>query len=595
MSLLLRPGRLPDEGPCGYRYRLAAANMISVRHLNMLENDGALDGGGPFDPDAVVGPEDGGFSPWVRRWARFCPNCLADRQTWALNWEILFADACPQCGSWLVDSCSGCGARTTWNREQLLRCDCGQSLSAERGRDAPLSVVKLSGALASVAMGQAPADLPPLSGLDVEQCARVVRLLGTYGSSGGRNVPQKVPNVDRLDVSWTITSYAAEVLCRWPDGMTALLRQLREGSRDEDSGRLGKAFGGFYSALYKAFGAPEFSFLRRAFESYVAEHWTGPVARRNRRLDSSVLDDVAWIPANHARRALEVSPRRLNQLIDQGLLRGDRRRSAGGREFLVVLKADVTRLAPTVNEGVSLLAAAERLGLKRQRLGELLPIICPEAAKIGAVGCPWSIPVAWVERWEGLLRNLPEVVERVEGLVSLGHLPRYWPWTDEQVGRLLVDILDGRFAPVGIAPGLDGLSALLLGLDQTRQWFAARHTVQADEMTVPEVAVRLEVKQEVAYALVRTGLIASASRRVGRRAEQRVALTALNEFGRRYVFCRDIARTLARSPKAVASFLATEGVAPASGPEIDSCRQLVFARADVDACLIRHGIGGADL
>lgn len=595
MSLLLQPARLPDEGPCGYRYRLATANMISVRQLDMLENEGALGGGGPFDPDAAIGPDDVGFSPWVRRWARFCPNCLADRKSWSLSWEILFADACSRCGSWLADSCSSCGARTTWNREQLLRCDCGQSLSAEPGRDAPPSVVKLSGALASVAMGQAPADLPLLSGLGVEQCARVVRLLGTYGSSGGRNVPQKVPNVDRLDVSWPITSYAAEVLCRWPDGMSALLRQLRAGSRDEDKGRLGKAFGGLYSALYKAFGAPEFSFLRRAFESYVADHWTGSVARRNRRLDSAVLDDVAWIPANHARRTLEVSPRRLNQLIDQGLLRGDRRRSAGGREFLVVLKSDVTSLAPTVNGGVSLLAAAERLGLKRQRLGVLLPIICPEAAKIGAVGCPWSIPVAWVERWEGMLRNLPLVGERGEGLVSLGHLLRYWPWTDEQVGRLLVDIVDERVAAVGIAPGLDGLSALLHGLDQTRQWFAARHTAQADEMTIPEVAVRLDVKQEVAYALVRTGLIASAVRRVGRRAEQRVALTALHEFGRRYAFCRDIARTLARSPKAVASFLAAEGIAPAAGPQVDGCRQLVFARADVDVCLIRHGIAGADL
>jgi hypothetical protein len=58
-----------------------------------------------------------------------------------------------------------------------------------------------------------------------------------------------------------------------------------------------------------------------------------------------------------------------------------------------------------MDDGLTLEAAAERLGLKRQRLAALLPVICPEARKLGECGCPWSIPTIWITKWEELLRT----------------------------------------------------------------------------------------------------------------------------------------------------------------------------------------------
>ena len=493
-----------------------------------------------------------------------------------------------------MDTCGNCGARFAWNREDLLGCDCGHRLAAEESRAAPLAVVRMSRALASVAKGEAPEDLPVLIGLNVEQCVRVVRLLGTYGAHDGGCVPQKVPNVDRLEVSWPISSIAAEFLCTWPNGMTVLLDKLNQRGRDEDLGRLGKTFGGFYTALYKSFGAPEFEFLRTAFEGWVAEHWTGPLARRNRRLSSSVLEAVAWMPANYACRLLGVSRRRLASLIDEGRLRAGRRFSAAGREFVVVSKQDVEKLASVMHDGLTLQAAAQRLGLKRQRLAALLPDVCPEAKKLGERGCPWSIPTIWVMKWEELLRTQADSCSGVDGLVALGHVISYWPWTDDQVGLLLNDIAGTRLIPAGLARDGKGVGALLLDVDRTRAWFAQRQSAPAPEMTIPDVALKLEVKQEVAYSLVRSGLLPTNDRRVGRRAERRVSMRSLGDFQHRYVFCRDLARILARSPRSVASFLVREGVVPVAGPEVDGCRQLVFVRTDVEDCLTRHGIGGAD-
>jgi hypothetical protein len=111
-----------------------------------------------------------------------------------------------------------------------------------------------------------------------------------------------------------------------------------------------------------------------------------------------------------------------------------------------------------------------------------------------------------------------------------------------------------------------------------------------DEMTLPHVALRIGVKQEVVYALVRVGLLQASLRRSGRRTEQRVKRSVLDDFEHRYIFGRDVARVLARSPRATVDFLATEGVLPVAGPGIDGCRQIVFERDQVTDCLKRNGL-----
>ena len=107
---------------------------------------------------------------------------------------------------------------------------------------------------------------------------------------------------------------------------------------------------------------------------------------------------------------------------------------------------------------------------------------------------------------------------------------------------------------------------------------------------MPEVAMKLEVKQEVIYALARSGLLETVARQAGRRAEQRISAAGLDGFQRRFVFGRDVAEMLSRSPRSTAAFLASEGVVPVSGPGIDDCRQLVFRRDAVDDCLRRTGV-----
>lgn len=589
MSLLVTPERMADEGPLGFRFRLAAANLLSIRDLAELETSGEVDPVQGRAPNLAVGGE-ATFTPWVRRWSRFCPECLNRRRCWSIGWEILFADACSACGFWLVDTCSICSVQISWHRDSLLQCICGNHLTAEQGRTAPVSVFGLSRALQNVAQGTAPINMPVFHGLSLGQCVRLVRLLGTYGNGRDSEVPQKVLNIDKLIVSWPITSMAAEILAAWPAGLHTLLGNLQSQGNTEEKGSLPKAFSGFYAALYRGFKDAEFDFLRADFENYVAAHWTGAIGRRNRRLDASVLKDMAWIPASHACQILHVSRRRLTDLIQDGSVHGEARMTAGHRKFVVVKRVDVDKLALTLDDGIPLLEVALRLGLKRQRLLALLPSICPQAKKLGVQGCPWAIPSNWIECWETLIQTQVQIVSADSGTITLGHLIRYWPWTTEQVGLLLTDIFNGSLVPVGAIKFGNGVGALILCVTQLDEWFTGKQRQACPELTIPEVALRIGVKQEVVYALVRSGLVTASLRRIGRRSVQKVGVTALQTFEQRYILGRDVAQSLGRSPRAIAEFLLAAGIRPIAGPGVDRCRQLIYDREVIDECLRRNGL-----
>ncbi|WP_287803819.1 hypothetical protein [Diaphorobacter sp.] len=108
-------------------------------------------------------------------------------------------------------------------------------------------------------LGLPETEMPELNRLSPQQCSRLVRLLGVYGSSQHARAPQKIATAEALDVSWTVSSVAAEMLDTWPAGLHHMLeRQSKLVAGQASSGRLSGVFGGLYRALYGAFKDPEF-------------------------------------------------------------------------------------------------------------------------------------------------------------------------------------------------------------------------------------------------------------------------------------------------------------------------------------------------
>jgi hypothetical protein len=64
-----------------------------------------------------------------------------------------------------------------------------------------------------------------------------------------------------------------------------------------------------------------------------------------------------------------------------------------------------------------------------------------------------------------------------------------------------------------------------------------------------------------------------------------MSFSALKEFEMKYVFGREIAQKLKRSPRSILHFLQSNRVDPVAGPGIDDCRQLLFERHAVFTAL----------
>ncbi len=594
MSLLIRPHLTDGEGPQGFLFRVAEANglgLAALCELGMHFDVQLLDNLGFFPLQSVSAglvsyakslerhlvhqPQS-----WNREVARYCPECLRDKACWQFGWEILFFDACPIHGTWLIDRCPACNEHLSWGRPEMRRCACGAMLGAYSAAPCPESVTRLTKALAHCVMPEetgAPVQIAQT--MSLIQLQRLIRLLGAYGDPVATPRPQKILGTGRLDISWNVTSLAAEILEKWPQSFFLMLSHMEGAAPKVGSGRLNGRFGHFYSLLYRGFPEPEFDFLRRAFEEYVAEHWKGSFGGRNRRLIDSMPRKMAWIPAKHARQILGISQRALDRLVTAGELSSELRYGQTGRSFLYVNRREVEVMADSkANSVVDLVTASSLLGLKKSRVAALILLLMPEVRKLGEVGSVWKIPRTLIDEVLAIGAALPVRPSLKEGEVSLGHVIRYWPWSDRAFGHCIEACIKGDILPVAHAQGSRGIKGWLFKSNELKAWHTSRAR-NADSYSIPELAERFSIKQEVAYFLVRKNLIKAERVKVGRKTSALVSVENLDEFERRYVFGRDLAAELEISPKAISEKLASLGVCAVSGPGVDGCRQVLFAKS----------------
>lgn len=595
MALLIRPVLKVGEGSKGFLLRLAEANGIDIGVISnlgitfdipILKCLGYL----PADSENIslekyeISLENtlvAHGKSWNHKVPRFCPQCLQRDAYWRYEWEILFFDACHEHQVWLIDRCSECYQLLSWKRSSLMRCTCGADLRVQQAVPCPKAVVRLSRALSHqvfVTNDELPFYI--VAPINLAQLQRFVRMLGTYGDSAVGLMTKRLKANEELVNSWQLTSLAAEILDQWPKSFHMMLDSMQNRQGSISSGKLSGRFGNFYSLLYRAFKGPEFDFLRSEFELYVAENWRGSFGRRNRRLFENVHQRMAWIPANVARQILRISNYRLNDMVKDGLISREERLGKSGRKFTVVYRSDVDAAVKKLESELDLTAAANLLGLKKMRFASLFPMLIPEARKTGVAGCPWAIPRKIIDDLLHIAQQVPEIEMILEGQVTFSHVLRFWPWQDAVIAKLLLDVVLGALAPVARIKHQIGITGLVFSKLDLNHWYQVIRPERANYLSVPEVATRLLIKQEVAYFLVRKGLINSVVVRNGRFDESQVKQEELEAFTTNYQFGRDLARNVGTSSRALATQLSHLGITPLCGPDIDGCRQLLFKKDD---------------
>lgn len=591
-DLLVRPLSTVNEGPHGYFLRLAEANLLSVYDLSRMGihyEIGSLQRQRLLPSETVdpavhqhmvrmAGLLKDKQRIWNLRSSRFCPRCLEESPSWRAAWELYFFDACPRHSNWLVDRCVY--EPLNWSRSSLLHSTSGIDLRQLETREAPASVCRLSAMLERKLLGQEEVEpASPFHALDVDQTQRLIRYLGAYMGSRAGARPMKLRCANELDVSWQLTSLAAEIIFDWPRVFHAALSQLQTLSAGQKVGLMGM-FRHAYTYIYKGFAESNFAPVREAFESWLAEHWKGGLARRNRRLNDELLQSVRWVPGNVAAAELGVSAARLKFLVKEGMLDGQESVSSTGRSFMVVRRDQLFEIKARLADEMPMKEAAGLLGMSRDRTRQVLRLMFPFARRINdKIYMPWCVPRGEIEALLKLGDELPVCSDLGEDRVSLGHLFKYWCWSSAEVVLLIQSVRSGTLLPVGLAADAVGISRWVFEASDLKTFQENCGVSQADSLSVPEMAQMLGIKQEVAYWLVRHEFIRS--EKAGRFSSARVRREDIEAFHAQHVFGRDLAALLGVSPKETVLLLAERGICPLIVEGGEACRQAIYRRSQL--------------
>ena len=562
-TLLIRPQPFRTEGPKGYLLRLAEANWIRLNELKelglqydyeLLKFQGLLPSE-PMDPElhglvrSISAHLQGNPRVWNHAHGRFCPLCLAEDAHWRAGWELLFHDACPEHGVWLIDRCGSCGDKLSWGRDHLLRCQCGSDLRTEKANASPDNVRQLSALLEDKLLTREASYQAPFQKTSLEQTQQLIRYMGTYMNPvSGRN-PLKIREAGAIASSWQVTSLAAEILYDWPNAFQKSLERIQSEATGTEARQLGGVFGRAYHYLYRGLVGSAFNPVRDSFESWLSSSWRGGVAKRNRRLALLLLDKATWIPANLATDTLGISHQRLMYLIRQKVIEGETYISKSGRKFVMVRRDQLDLARENIEGRMDMQTAGAALGLNKARMRQMLKLLFPGAVKTGGSATPWSIPRSEIEALLMVSSKLERVAIPDEGAISLGQVFRFWAWTAEEIAQLIDEVRFGDMKPTSYLDSGMGINGWIFEEHVLKAWRARSIQGFGTWVTIPQMAKILGIKQQAAYDLVRLHFINGEALHRQPRMGVRVNRIEIEKFKERYIFCTEIAESLGVSPR----------------------------------------------
>jgi len=587
LGLTVLPAVQKEEGLLGYLYRLANANALCGSEVLAAYRANGETDTPPDTPhhwraeaEELLRPGTSPVRLWAHRAIRFCPRCLADGAFWRASWHLSLYTCCTHHKLELLERCPACNETLTHSAMSTLDCErCHTSLdkmhaaqpSAQPGalvvaHELETRLLKLRKLRRSVG-GQ----------LNLVDFHEVALRLGIRGCPTSRTKPMKPAKIGALSIAGPIAEQAGQALHDWPRGFMRLLDSIRCDRKCEQTWRIARAMGPIYDDIYKNLPAPQFDFIRTAFEAYVRDHWQVPVALRNRNLSQELIEKHRWISREDAAHALGIDTPLVDYLVDSGQMQCRENIYSSGRRVRVVNANIAETLLERLREAITLAKAADLLAIGKTRTRQLVTAgVLKTFGGKPRQGGRWWLDSLSLEQ----LRAVPRLSTPPEAPVSpVAQIARHLAMTGSEFSEMTRAISDGSLRVFSPANALAPFGAWLLEERQIRAWRAHRHPTHAG-MSVTQAAQALGIKQEVAYSLVRLGLLRAEAASHANRRSQIVSAASLNSFRRSYVFGPELAALLDADPRGLSKKLKSQGLKPVAGPTLPDalCRQYVWQR-----------------
>lgn len=494
---------------------------------------------------------------------RWCPQCVEQEPVLLGRWSYRTTVVCTRHGGFMRDECPHCHAPQRASEFTDICCECGASICRPVSDDVPEPLLQLQTWLDEVLVQRQPH--PALFNLNYYQAAKLAHYMGILACSGRQGSLQENGSSRRMPHDRLLMNAASGIVARWPHAFVTRLALVQAVPATNS---LQRDFGNLYRVLYRSLKEGEFQFLRDIFESYVNAHWTGMLNGRNKRLSEQTRSSHPRMTIKQAARMADATPAQLKRLRPR--LQAHEIAFPSGRRLYTLESSHLDLV-----KGVTLTQAADRLHLPQRRIRRLIAagVIQPDISPVSTSASAWFISE------ECLRRLFFHSTGQKEGGVALHHVLRYGKLSEAEfidlTRALQAQELDAVNQPCddGIPLGLVELSR-----EDLRRWRMRQRASKSSSVSVDEAATALGIKQQVAYQLVRQGLVPSYQ--VPNRTEVRVCRVDLQDFRRTYVSLAELARRQKTSPKALLGKLLCE---PVTGPTVDGTRQYFFRITDLMA------------
>ncbi len=506
------------------------------------------------------------FNHYFMRW---CPKCLSEGDYLRGEWGVKLCCVCAQHEVKLMDHCPQCTESQPLERCSVSTCACGYRLERASPEPVERALVDLHKILAQALTYRRgePGRITPAIWI------RMVMYLGRFDKDPFATRPGQQKRLHELHVSFELAKGASRILEKWPTNFEHLLARIR-GARPLAT-HIDDAFGPLYRVLYRDLHDSSLDFLRQEFETYLHENWFGLLGRRNRRLQPRTIAAHLHRPPEEIAQAACASKATVRRLASLGIIRGHAVTHASGRTTMAVHRDDAKGVSACKADSLSLREAAHLLGLRRERVRELI-----DAGLLRAWIDPrrTSASVWWLSKEDACkllsITELPMVSGLSKANMALATILRTWRLRTGEFPAIVRALLAGDVTIASTTTVGRGMGRAGIPTESLRSWLDAHRAQTSSWMSVDTAAKCLGVKQQVAYQLVYRGLLLAEEDN----GVRRVSWDALRAFGQRYISLAELAISQGMAPRRLLAILSAR---PVCGPTVDGARQYFYQRDDV--------------
>lgn len=521
---------------------------------------------------------------------RFCPQCVKESGIWRLEWEHAFYSACHYHHIKILDSCASCRKNISWKRGRLSYCQCGADLTTVTSVPAEAIEVAFCHLIAvsincdggdSIVHLEAN-NLPiNLYGISASSLASLIYVSGAHARDDKKQWSPKLCKISKLQEASVLVKSAATLFVNWPANFHAFLRRYGEfDTPDACNHKPPLAFKRFSKSILSNFGG-DLGFVQTAYREFIRDHWLGVLSHRQHWATDEDRDNQRFISGIVSARILGISNNQIKKLLDKKILCGYFRTTKGGRIFTYVERSSLTGAESYLGDSLYRNNIVQMLGISDKRINELITagllITHSKNSHSQNITFSRSEVTAMVKKLSSHIRELGQE----ERTISAQTILRARLNSNGEFSMFVQAVLDGKLSVVGLDGKYKGLSALIFSLYDFIVWQKAVRIRPKDRLTVIQIADVLEVKEEVVYHLLRSGLLPSKITTLWGRRQYEVQREDMLLFQQKYISGVTLASNWSTSANAVLQILRARDISPIAGPTVDGCRQYFFRRSDV--------------